>query len=360
MKQTNKIILLAAALAMTTASQAQLGGMLKRAAKNAAVNTASNAASGNSSGSDSGSGSGSSISAEKPIALNWNMYPQTPSVTLLSLLSGTEVSDNGNLRMNFYRATFVPNKTPSGETVDMIRNDNVAYTKIYFNDQFVKDGKYGDANFFMEGKQLSYEDDRNSSDIQLDKEGKYRIDFYAGGKMIHKFEFEVAKKTNDDPYATSNVLWYSKGPWDKYAYVTPQTTGNFIFGFYMMHTEFKPNPNDARSTSKKVIWYPELYKDGKLISVANKQTATVKRGEWDEFTTSMKLIGAKDYLKIAELADGNYSMKVKVDGEAAPRVYPFAMKGGQIVYSDKQDRTKNTDPLTLIEGWNNYFWLERK
>jgi hypothetical protein len=127
-----------------------------------------------------------------------------------------------------------------------------------------------------------------------------------------------------------------------------------------MHTELKPNPNDARKTSKSVNWYPELIQNGKTISVPNKQTATVQQGEWKDFSCSMKLVGAKDYLKIAELKDGNYTLKITVDGEPAPRMFDFKAAGGNIVLSDKQDRAKNKDPKTLVEGWNNFFWLERK
>jgi hypothetical protein len=53
-------------------------------------------------------------------------------------------------------------------------------------------------------------------------------------------------------------------------------------------------------------------------------------------------------------------MKVTIEGEAAPRLYDFKMAGGAVVLSDKQDRAKNKDPKTLVEGWNNFFWLERK
>ena len=277
-----------------------------------------------------------------------------------SLLEGTEVFTSGSLRMNFYRATFIPNKKTSGENVDMIRDDNVLTTKIYINDQLEKSAAYNDGSYFMEGKQNTYRDDRNASDIQLSKEGKYRIDFFAGGVQIYTFDFDVFKKVDSDPYATNNTLWFSKGPWEKYAYITPQTSGNFILGFYMMHTDFKPNPNDPRKTSKSVNWYPELMQNGKVISVPNKQVAIVPQGEWKDMSCSMKLIGAKDFLKIAELKDGSYTLKITVDGEAAPRMYDFKMAGGNVVQSDRQDRAKNKDPKTLLEGWNNFFWLERK
>lgn len=359
MKNTKKIVLLIAAVAVSSVSQAQLGGMLKKAAKNAATDQASKAVSGNASSSSSSSGAlGGGGSSP---ALDWTQYPMTPAITMKSLLDGTEVSDNGNLRMNFYRATFIPNKKASGGNVDMIYDKNVLTTKVYLNGQLIKSPSYGNGSYFNDGKQNSYQDNSNQeSDIMMTAEGKYKIDFYAGGKDIYTFDFDVHKKVNTDPYATSAALWYSTGPWEKWAYVTPQTTGNFIFGFYMMHTDLKPDPNNARKTSKSVIWNPELMQNGKTISVPSKQTATVKQGEWEDFSCSMKLVGAKDYLKIADLKDGSYTMKVTVDGEAAPRLYDFKMAGGAIVQSDKQDRTKNKDPKTLVEGWNNYFWMERK
>ena len=274
MKNTKKIGLLLVALAINTVSHAQLGGMLKKAAKNVATDQASKALSGSNSTSSSSSSSSSnsgSGSVASNVTLDWKQYAQTPAITMQSLLEGTEVFTSGSLRMNFYRATFIPNKKTSGENVDMIRDDNVLTTKIYINDQLEKSAAYNDGSYFMEGKQNTYRDDRNASDIQLSKEGKYRIDFFAGGVQIYTFDFDVFKKVDSDPYATNNTLWFSKGPWEKYAYITPQTSGNFILGFYMMHTDFKPNPNDPRKTSKSVNWYPELMQNGKVISVPNKQ-----------------------------------------------------------------------------------------
>ncbi|HEX8562443.1 MAG TPA: hypothetical protein VF676_05625 [Flavobacterium sp.] len=349
MKNIKLGLLVMAAFSISSLSHAQLGGALKKAAKAATSKEAGKVV--------PGVGSG----ASSKVKMDWTMFPQTPAITMETLLSGTEVYNHGNLRANFYTGTFVPSKTASGQSVEpLFKNEGVLRTKLFVNDKLLKEVSYNDGDYFTEGKQVRFQTGSiNNSDTDLTQEGKYRLEFYAGDKMFYKFDFEVAKKTDTDPYASESSLWYAKGPWEKYAYVTPQTTGNFIFGFYMMHTEFKPNPNDPRSSIKKVDWYPELYKDGKLISVKNKQTANLEKGEWKPFQSSIKLIGAKDFLKIAELADGNYSYKVTVDGEATPRNYKFSMKGGKIVQSTSQDRTKNTDPATLVEGWNNYFWLER-
>jgi hypothetical protein len=360
MKKFTKILPLAIAMAISPLSHAQLGGMLKKAAKNGAINEAGKAVSGTS---DSGSASSGKSGGSAAVKLDWKMYPQTPAITMESLLNNTQLYPHGNLRTNFYIGTFIPNKTVSGQTVEPLYKNGmgVLRTKLYANDQLLKETAYYEGDYFTEGKEVQYQCSKiGDSDTDITKEGKYRLDFYAGDNLFYSFDFEVLKKTDTDPYASAGSLWYSKGPWEKYAFVTPQSTGNFIFGFYMMHTDFKPNANDPRKTTKSVNWYPELYKDGKLISVKNKNVAILQKGEWEAYNTSIKLIGAKDFLKIAELADGNYTYKVTVDGEATPRNYPFSMKGGQIVQSDKQDRAKNKDGKTLVEGWNNFFWLERK
>ena len=354
MKNVKTLAAVALTVGLSHVASAQLGNMVKRAAKETAVKEGAKALSGKGAAGKVGSAAASSVK------MDWKMYPMTAAITMETLLNNTEIYNHGNLRANFYTGTFVPNKTASGMSVDpLYKNEGVMRAKLYANDQLLNDIAYNEGDFFTEGKQVRFQTGITSGDTDITQEGKYRLDFYAGDNLFYTFDFEVLKKVDTDPYASQGVLWYAKGPWEKMAFVTPQSTGNFIFGFYMMHTEFKPNPNDARKTTKSVNWYPELYKDGKLLSVKNKNTAIVQKGEWKPFTSSIKLIGAKDFLKISELADGNYTYKVTVDGESAPRNFNFSMKGGQIVHSEKQDRARNKDPKKLVEGWNNYFWLER-
>lgn len=358
MKNTKKIGLLVLALAINTVSHAQLGGMLKKAAKNVATDQATKAVTGSTSSSSSSSSNSGSGSTASSVALDWKQHPQTAAITMESLLKFVDVTTEGNVSVNLVRGTFVPSKTASGADVNFY-NSGILKSKIYCNDQLIKECTYDDSKYSMEGKKVTWITNSGSS-VQAEKEGKYRVDFYAGGVMFYTFPFEVMKKVDTDPYAANNTLWYSTGPWEKYAWVTPESSGNFIFGFHMRHLEFKPDPNDARKQSKSVSWNPELMQNGKVISEKNPKKESVDKGEWKDCTTSMKLIGGKDWLKIADLKDGSYTMKVTVEGEAAPRMYDFKMSGGRIVYSDRQDRTKNTDPKTLIEGWNDFFWLERK
>lgn len=37
--------------------------------------------------------------------------------------------------------------------------------------------------------------------------------------------------------------------------------------------------------------------------------------------------------------------------------FSFEVKNNNIVLIDRQDRTKNSDPNRLTEGWNDFYWL---
>lgn len=345
MKQTSKIILLAVMFVFTSLAQAQLGGMLKKV-----KNTV-----------QSGGSTGSQTSAVvSKTSLNWAQYPQAPGITMMSLLRHTKVLSSGYLRPNFYRGTFIPNKTKNGEEIDLMTDRYLLMIKTYVDGQLVKEANYSDGEFLEGYKQLVFQENNdNDSQIELKKEGKYRLDFYAGGTMFYTFEFEVAKKMDSDAYSNDPLLWYAKGPWEKMAYLENQSTGTLVFGFFNMHTEFKPNPNDASATGKKMEWTADLYKNGKQISLNQKEkkSETIQKGEWKEFTTAFNL--GSDYFKTANLTDGNYQVKLQITGESSPRIYDFSVINNKIVYSDKQDKSK-TDAKTVIEGWNNVYWLEQK
>ena len=63
-------------------------------------------------------------------------------------------------------------------------------------------------------------------------------------------------------------------------------------------------------------------------------------------------------IKFADLTDGSYRIELTVEGEAKPRIFKFTVKDKKVVQIPEQDRSKNTDPTRLIEGWNDYFWLK--
>ena len=375
MKSTKTAVWIAA-LALFTFGPAQ-AQLLKKIGKAAdQVNTANDIvkATGSSGKAVKGkvAGATGSISGMK---LNWSQYNLTPAVTFNSLLYGTQVFMNGGTRLENYTATFVPNTKAGGGQVNTIY-DQAEYLKIkvFKGDQFITYFEYDGGQQFDEGKKIKYNKPTSryqingewvcDTDIDLKKwgVGNYRLDFVAGDKTYYSFDFEVAKVTNNDTYAGVNEMYVARGPWNNYAYMNHADTGNLLFGFYLTHEEFKPDPANARNTTKKVKWSVKLLKDGKPYaqhSGNGPNASQVRQAEWGDNQCAFKLTDKpNETLKFANLTDGAYKVELTVEGEPKPRQYHFDVKDKKIVQIPEQDRNKNTDPTRLIEGWNDYFWMK--
>jgi len=307
--------------------------------------------------------------------LDWSTFKQTPAVTFNSLLYGTAVFEDGETRLEGYTATFVPNKKMDGSTVNAISEQGeYLKIKVYKGEQYITYFEYSGTQTFDDGKKVKFNtptsryqrDGEWVGDTRIDAKkwgtGMYRLDFYAGDKMFYSFDFEIYKVTNNDSYASLNEMYLTRGPWNDYAYINHADTGNLVFGFYLNHEEFFPNPSNNKKTIKSVNWSLKMFKDNKLYAQHYGNTpnnAQVSRAEWKEFSCALKTVDNKgESLKFAKLADGAYKMELTLETEKKPRVYNFNVKDNKIVLIPEQDRTKNTDPTRLIEGWNDYVWLK--
>ncbi|RZJ34901.1 MAG: hypothetical protein EOO51_07960 [Flavobacterium sp.] len=303
------------------------------------------------------------------LKLDWTTFQQTPAITFSSLLYGTADGHCAN-----YTATFIPLKTASGKAVDVIGDQSeFLKIKVYKDNQYMNYFEYSGDQVFDDGKKIKF--NMPKSRYKRDGEfigwgesfitdwgpGNYRLDFYAGDKMFYAFDFELHKLTNSDPYGSIKELWVTRGPWNNYAYLNYADTGNLVFGYYLTHEEFKPDPANARKTNKSVKWSVKMFKDNKLYAQHygnGPNTAQVEQAKWNEVSCAFKLVNKPGEIKFADLTDGAYKIELTVEGEPKPRNYNFTVKDKRIVQIPEQDRTKQTDPTRLIEGWNDYFWLK--
>jgi len=354
--------MIALALACSHMADAQLLSKISRAA-----NTAGTAVKVAKKGEEmAGKGKGKSGAGLK---LDWTEFNMTPAITFNSLLYGT--TDG---RCDNYTGTFIPHKKANGQAVDPV-SDQADYLKIkiYKDNQYINYFEYEGDQVFDDGKKTKFNSPKDRyqrdgewvgwSDMFLSNwgPGNYRLDFYAGDKMFYSFDFEFAKLTNSDPYGSIKELWVTRGPWNNFAYMNYANTGNLLFGFYLTHEEFKPNPANAAKTTKSVKWSVKMLKDNKLYAQHygnGPNTAQVEQAKWNEVSCAFKLVDKPGELKYDQLSDGAYKLEVTVDGEPKPRIYQFNVKNKVIVQIPEQDRSKNTDPTHLIEGWNDYFWMK--
>ena len=311
----------------------------------------------------------------KALKLDWNTFNMTPAVTFGSLLYGTNVFTGGNTRFSSYTATFIPHKTENGADVNTISDqDKFLKIKVYKDGEYITYFEYDGGQTFDDGKKTKFNEpssryQRNGEwvgDTDVDAAklgvGNYKLDFYAGDKMFYTFDFEVYKLTNGDPYASMNEMYLTRGPWNDYAFINYADTGNLIFGFYLNHEEFQPNKANSNKTNKSVKWGVKLFKDNKFYAEQygnGLNVAQVRQAEWQEYTCAFKRENKpNETVKFESLTDGNYRLELSIENEKKPRIYNFTVAGNKIVPIPEQDRSKNTDPTRLIEGWNNYFWLK--
>lgn len=303
------------------------------------------------------------------LKLDWTTFSQTPAITFNSLLYGTSDGRCAN-----YTGTFIPLKTASGKPVDVIGDKSeFLKIKVYKDNKYMNYFEYDGDQVFDDGKKIKYNPSKNrymrdgewvgwsESFITDWGPGNYRLDFYAGDKMFYAFDFELHKLTNDDPYGAIKELWVTRGPWNNFAYLNYADTGNLVFGYYITHEEFKPNPANSAKTNKSVKWSVKMFKDNNLYAQHygnGPNTAQVEQAKWNEVSCAFKLVDKPGEVKYSSLTDGDYKIELTVEGEPKPRAYRFTVKDKKIVQIPEQDRTKNTDPTRLIEGWNDYFWLK--
>lgn len=359
-----KIPLIAIALCCFSLADAQIIGKMSRAANT--VSTAKKVAkTGEQLAGDKKRKGGSSAGLQ----LDWTTFKQTPAITFNSLLYGTS-----NGRFDNYTGTFIPHKTASGQQVDIVSDQSeFLKIKVFKDNQYINYFEYSADQVFDDGKKTKFNTPKNryqrdgewvgwaEMDWKLWGPGNYRLDFYAGDKMFYAFDFELHKLTNTDPYAAISELWVTRGPWNNFAFMNRADTGNLLFGFYMTHEEFQPDKSNSRKTNKSVKWSVKMSKDGKPYAQnygTGPNVAQVRQAEWQEEKCAFKLVDKPGELKYDQLTDGAYKLEVSVEGEPKPRIYKFNVKDKAIVQIPEQDRTKNTDPTRLIEGWNDFFWMK--
>lgn len=340
-----------------TTANAQLKGLVKKAAQSTKSNKETKE------------------EPAKELELDWTTFKMTPAITMSSLLYGTKVHKGGGTRLESYTASFVPYlKTDGSEVSSVYDQSQYLKVKVYKGTEFIDYFEYDGGTTFDDKKLRKFNaptsryqkngDWADGTNVDLKKwgEGIYRLEFYAGSKLFYNFEFEVYKVTNDDPYASLNEMYLSRGPWNKYAWMEQQSSGNMVFGFYLQHEEFQPNAADKNKTAKDVSWTIDITKDGKPFATQYDKTkpkkGKVERAEWTEMTTALKTADGSKSVQLPDFTDGKYKIEVKVDNEEKPRIYNFEVVNNKIVLMDEQDRTKNTDPTRLVEGWNNFYWFK--
>lgn len=200
-----------------------------------------------------------------------------------------------------------------------------------------------------------------SSHFEFTDAGEYTIAYFANGKAITAFDFEVKVLKDDDPFAPVSYRFVN-GPWNDLAFV--QVVNNkpanpLIFKFWTRQETPTPDSNMKASV--------DLYRDGEPVAVAG--TGAVAWAEWrlKEFSFTFpkdqggQKFSTEDLLK----NDGSYTITVKFNDKLHGQ-YPIVVKGGKIVSHKRQAVSFEPSTQWLLPRRNAgladadpIYWLER-
>jgi hypothetical protein len=276
--------------------------------------------------------------------------------------------------------SFLPKKTKSGEAVSYASYSNkVPLLRMDVVDTQTGAVK-GSLHYNADAGSLPFYDMEQLTGMNYAfsvkvLEGSYELPFWAGTKHFYTYPFQVDKKTNADPYAPVHDFYFLHGPWEDWGHVEFGPDGHFIFNCYLTY-QTTTVPNSARWNVRKSNKYlVKLYREGKMVAVHNLNSENkfnegdiqLDNGKWRKYDATLHKYPVpnkndKPFFKKEDLKDGNYTVEVLLKDEAGTTIthkYGFIVKDNAVVPNEKADRTKNTNPLQVLEQGRDRFFVKK-
>ena len=193
--------------------------------------------------------------------------------------------------------------------------------------------------------------------IDLAQTGDYVVDFYLESGKFYTFPFSVRKLPSPDPFAGEDK-WVLDGAWRDWGYFYYPDAN------VAMPLQFKVwlrSPEYGNIDYKPVM---EIYRGSTLIATGRQMTLSL-RPDWVRYELDvifpMEGTSGGAYFKAGDLlaVDGDYTLKLKLDGSSVYGEWPFEVSGGKLEYIGRTVRGQ-ADPLTFIEGGRDAWWYERR
>ena len=285
-----------------------------------------------------------------------DQYP--PGLMFSTLLNGVGL-DKDALKMEQIQAVFLPK--PAGPTKSVYPYNPDDGGKLHTVIR-KKDGTQLDrAAWFAENLKTvywlmnSYKLDSGELQAKLAGEGEYVLDFYLNGELFYRYPFKLVSVGSTDAFDPEKS-WHLEGAWNDWGYLfygdaDPSQTP--MFKLWLM----RPGKLSNKDFMVKASIVRES--DGAVVC-RNTYLQTTPKPWWIRYELQMVDPENEQIFRTERLLkeDGNYAVKVTVDGELYG-TYPFAVKDGKIVSADRAQRGK-TSPLIFVEGGRDAFWMRRK
>ncbi len=311
-----------------------------------------------------------------------------PGVTLHSLLAhytGLTMSLDGKLQIPKLIFSFLPPDLEGGDIPNysgQTKEEVMVLAKVVNRQTQEELGTfYFDVNPYQNTFSFGEQHKGNGFDkiIQM-REGEYNLKFYGTGTHFFTFPFKVIKKKAKDPYSTFPEVYFLKGPWEDWGYITTTTTRNegknrLQFMFYMDYDNPEVESEYKQAITSEVKYKGTIYKGSSRIGIllperrtANTgkkyhRTASVTRGTWTaEGSVLVKNADMNaQYIHLEELENGQYTIVFEVEdsqGKYTKKTFPFKISEGKLIGHSSSTRGRHNDKYTFMEPGLGYTFIK--
>jgi len=191
----------------------------------------------------------------------------------------------------------------------------------------------------------------DATKLKMAKAGSYVFDFFIEGKKFYTFPVSIREVKPGNPFG-GDPRYLVEGDWNRWGYVhiaDAAPEGNVAWKLWVREWEY-----DLKQRSIVV----ELVNDAgrKLVAENRVRTNVTFRHDWERLDFQMFKPGDKSLFKGKDLADGSYTLTMKMNG-AVYGVWKFKVSGGKPVQVGRAERGK-ASPETFVEGGIDAFWFE--
>lgn len=283
--------------------------------------------------------------------------PFPPTLLYQSLLDSLKVRENGDFIFNsHFKAVFLPDKE-QGSGKEVFYGSHPSQHLLTGVLKKASGQKVGEMQFSglpeTKGGVFWVLKPVNVPFLKLQGEGDYVMEFAADGKVFYQFPFAVKKLAGNDPYKPGD-LFYSDGAWNDYGYLTFEGDEKLVrWNMWLFDTGVKEG-DDWKTVKVEVV------KGGKVIALNDEKldkTRVVKRNWLQRKYVVATSQRTPFSLKQLAVTDGAGELRVTVNGVLS--VYPFTVKGGQVLPTGRAVR-EGTDPLRVIDGGGEAVFLLKK
>lgn len=327
------------------------------------------------------------------VKLDFSSSRVWPGVTLHSLLThytGLTMSLDGKLQIPKLIFSFLPPNLEGGDIPNYssdIKEEVMVVAKVVDRKTQKELGAfYFDVNPYQNTFSHGEQHTGHGYDkvIQM-KEGQYDLKFYGTGTHFFTLPFKVIKKKSKDPYSVFPEVYFLKGPWENWGYITTddsKTGGKqwLQFMFYIDYDNPEVESEYKQAVNSEVMYRGTVYRGTTKIGLLLPQkaqaekrgknfdrTATATRGTWTTMGSYLAKLNWKHednksrYVNLKTLKDGQYTIVLEVKdahGKYTKKTFPFQISGGKPIGHSSSTRGKHNDKYTFMESGLGYIFIK--